>query len=137
MILERDSNIHVKLIDFGLGQIGNQAIIDTRGSDVYLAPEIVMNLDRNLLKGDVWACGVVLFAMCTTRLPFDSFGSDSSMGSRSMYRRIATGNFEYTNDELEYLSSDAIDLVQQMLTRSQTERKDAKELLLHPFLIIN
>lgn len=138
-----ENPIKTILIDFGLGQIGGSEFVDngpsqieslTRGSDVYLSPECVMNLNRDLSKGDIWACGVILFSMCTSRLPFDPFGSDASLGHRSMLRRIASGSFHFTELESSILSFECIDMVKQMLNRDHQTRKSALALLEHDFL---
>lgn len=45
------------------------------GSDAYISPEILHQKPYNPLLADVWACGVILFAMIFGRLPFEETGS--------------------------------------------------------------
>lgn len=127
----------IKLIDFGLGNIVNEGFLTPRGSEPYLSPESVMNLDRDPYKSDIWACGVILFASCTSRLPFDNkegLGrSNSAQEHRSMLRRIAVGSFTFREVESESLSADCQSLIKDMLVRDQNLRKSAQELLKHPW----
>lgn len=45
------------------------------GSNAYISPEILHQVPYNPLLADVWACGVILFAMVFGSLPFEDFGS--------------------------------------------------------------
>ncbi|KAJ8324469.1 hypothetical protein O5D80_006721 [Batrachochytrium dendrobatidis] len=64
----------IKLIDFGLSQIynPNEKAGFPRGSEPYVPPELVLRQPIHPLKADVWALGVILFAMLTLRMPFDA-----------------------------------------------------------------
>ncbi|CAL1703349.1 unnamed protein product [Somion occarium] len=64
----------IKLTDFGLSRFidPNQPLLTTRcGSESYAAPELVTGRPYDGRETDAWACGVVLYAMATRRLPFD------------------------------------------------------------------
>ncbi|XP_031626148.1 testis-specific serine/threonine-protein kinase 4 [Contarinia nasturtii] len=45
------------------------------GSNAYISPEILHQQPYNPFCADVWACGVILFAMVFGDLPFDDSGS--------------------------------------------------------------
>lgn len=63
----------VKVSDFGLSRFVDPAspILETRcGSEEYAAPELVMGKRYDGRKTDVWALGVVLYALLTGSLPF-------------------------------------------------------------------
>lgn len=45
------------------------------GSNAYISPEILNQRPYNPLSADIWACGVILFAMVFGDLPFDDTGS--------------------------------------------------------------
>lgn len=65
----------VKLTDFGLSRFIDPAnpLLTTRcGSESYAAPELVTGRPYDGRDTDAWACGVVLYALATRRLPFDS-----------------------------------------------------------------
>jgi serine/threonine protein kinase len=68
IFLHRDS---VKLGDFGLARTmeGTMDMISTQvGTPYYLAPELMEGAYS--YPADVWACGVVLYELCTCRRPF-------------------------------------------------------------------
>ncbi|KAH6561377.1 hypothetical protein BASA61_009286 [Batrachochytrium salamandrivorans] len=64
----------VKLIDFGLSLHYDPAskAAFARGSEPYISPELVLRQSINPLKADVWALGVILYAMLTLRMPFSA-----------------------------------------------------------------
>ncbi|KAI0737968.1 kinase-like domain-containing protein [Daedaleopsis nitida] len=65
----------IKLTDFGLSRFIDPAqpqLTTLCGSDSYAAPELVMGRPYDGRETDAWACGVVLYAIATRRLPFDS-----------------------------------------------------------------
>lgn len=45
------------------------------GSNAYISPEILNQLPYNPLLADMWACGVILFAVVFGNLPFEDSGS--------------------------------------------------------------
>ncbi|KAI0927963.1 hypothetical protein AcW2_004128 [Taiwanofungus camphoratus] len=64
----------VKLSDFGLSRFIDpaQPLLTTLcGSESYAAPELVTGRPYDARETDAWACGVVLYALATRRLPFD------------------------------------------------------------------
>lgn len=83
----------VKLTDFGLSRFVNpeDPWLTTRcGSESYAAPEIVMGSRYDGRDTDAWACGAVLYALATRRLPFDSpYGGSNSKSRKAMLLRIA------------------------------------------------
>lgn len=64
----------VKLGDFGVAKILNSTLDNARtmiGTPYYLSPEIVDNHPYNF-KSDIWALGVILYELCTSKPPFDA-----------------------------------------------------------------
>ncbi|WFD35343.1 tRNA (cytidine(32)/guanosine(34)-2'-O)-methyltransferase [Malassezia cuniculi] len=62
----------VKITDFGLARfIENDTKLETRcGSEEYVAPELIIGKNYDGRRTDVWALGVVLYALLTGVLPF-------------------------------------------------------------------
>lgn len=83
----------MKLTDFGLSRFvdpENPWLTTRCGSESYAAPEIVMGSRYDGRDTDAWACGVVLYALTTRRLPFDSLhGGFNSKSRKAMLLRIA------------------------------------------------
>jgi serine/threonine protein kinase len=138
MVISTPSGPVIKLIDFGLGHFvddeNNQKGI--KGTEAYQSPETIMNQNRDPFKSDIWASGIILFAMLTSRLPFDREEeleaiASSEQGRRSMLRRIAMGSYQYRQVELDNLSDESRDVIKSMLARNQEYRKSAAELLHH------
>ena len=93
----------VKLTDFGLSRFvdPDDPWLTTRcGSESYAAPEIVMGSRYDGRDTDAWACGVVLYALTTRRLPFDSIhGGFSSKNRKAMLLRIAKCEYSWPKME--------------------------------------
>ncbi|MBX3205704.1 MAG: serine/threonine protein kinase [Labilithrix sp.] len=74
-----DGSLLVKVLDFGISKLapergGDPSLTATQaviGSPAYMAPEQIRTSKYVTGKVDVWALGVVLFEILTTRLPFD------------------------------------------------------------------
>ncbi|KAJ2998022.1 hypothetical protein HDV02_004933 [Globomyces sp. JEL0801] len=135
----------IKLIDFGLAQIVNTGNSKpARGSDPYLSPEIVMQLPvQDIFKCDIWALGVVLFALMTGRMPFDvdekqrelhhglnEFDLENRL-RRNLLRKIAMGSYKYSESESSNIQPDVKDLISKMLCRNANDRLNAEDCLNH------
>uniref|UniRef100_A0A1A9W2K4 Protein kinase domain-containing protein n=1 Tax=Glossina brevipalpis TaxID=37001 RepID=A0A1A9W2K4_9MUSC len=73
-----DENWNIKLIDFGFARkdtrsSDNQVILSKTfcGSYAYASPEILKGVAYDPFLSDIWACGVVCYAMVFGRLPYD------------------------------------------------------------------
>ncbi|WFD26667.1 tRNA (cytidine(32)/guanosine(34)-2'-O)-methyltransferase [Malassezia nana] len=70
----------LKITDFGLARFVNEGqLLETRcGSEEYAAPELIMGKKYDGRKTDIWAMGVVLFALMTGQIPFLEHGNGAS-----------------------------------------------------------
>ncbi|CAA3010371.1 SNF1-related kinase catalytic subunit alpha KIN10-like [Olea europaea subsp. europaea] len=68
-----DSRGNVKLADFGLSNITRDGhfLRTICGSSNYAAPEVVSGKLYAGPKVDIWSCGVILYALLCSTLPFD------------------------------------------------------------------
>jgi serine/threonine protein kinase len=135
MVIAGSDGPFVKVIDFGLGHYVHDTNL-TKGTEAYQSPETIMNLERDPFKSDVWAVGIIMFAILTSRLPFDKQQeleaiASTAQGRRSMLRRIASGSYQYRPVELEQLSESSRDMIKSMLARNPEYRKSASALLDH------
>ena len=69
-----DSDKRIKIADFGLADFitSTERTVTDAGTFAYLAPEVFRRVsgDSDPFKLDVWALGVILFAMTQGKLPF-------------------------------------------------------------------
>ncbi|XP_073821223.1 testis-specific serine/threonine-protein kinase 1 [Musca autumnalis] len=73
-----DENFNLKLIDFGFARkdtkTSDEQVILSKtfcGSYAYASPEILKGVPYDPFLSDLWACGVVCYAMVFGRLPYD------------------------------------------------------------------
>jgi serine/threonine protein kinase len=122
-----DSHYKVYLVDFGFSMKmdpESPLTSDHCGSTEYCSPEIVMRLEYDPLKADVWALGVLLFTIITGEMPF-LFGGNIS--ERKMLHKIARGDYTFPNEK-EYDSSVVL-LIQSMLATKPANRISMKQVL--------
>ncbi|EGG09854.1 uncharacterized protein MELLADRAFT_74356 [Melampsora larici-populina 98AG31] len=120
----------IKLTDFGLSRFIDLegSLLSTRcGSEEYAAPELILGKAYDGRKTDVWALGVVGYALVVGRLPF---GGNSR---RQMLVKIAKGSYEWPSEEEgekgKMKGGDGIkSLVEKMLVREAERRIRIEEL---------
>jgi Ca2+-binding EF-hand superfamily protein len=76
---------------------------------------------------DVWSAGVVLYTMLVGYPPFKARTDSGTLA------RVRAGTFSFERDGWSGVSSEAKDLITQMLTMDVTKRPSAAELLDHPW----
>jgi len=104
----------VKIIDFGFSTVvppGKKLNVFC-GTPSYMAPEVVARKEYAGFGADVWAVGVVLYALLCGSFPFKG-SSDSEL-----YRKIMRGTFEVP----EFVPPDAERLLQHVLTCNMSSR---------------
>lgn len=98
---------HVKIADFGMSTLDslNGLLRTSCGSPHYAAPEIVRGQTYSGTTSDIWSCGVIFFALLTSRLPFD----DPNINN--VLRKVRDGRFSVP----DYVVEPAKDLLVRML----------------------
>ena len=118
----------IKIIDFGLSNEYSDFLTTQCGSPCYAAPEMIRGMKYNGLMIDLWACGIILFAMLCGYLPFDD--RDNNI----LFRKILQCKLEFPNENETLLSDEAKDLIKRILTPNPLKRIKIDEILCHPFL---
>ncbi|KAI0482900.1 kinase-like protein [Xylariaceae sp. FL0804] len=133
-----DKYMNAKIGDFGLAALlvtgkDMQTIRRTTlcGTPNYIAPEI---LEKGK-KGhdhmvDIWSLGIIMFAMLTSKPPFQSSTTDE------IYRRARNRDYEWPNPETsnKYISEEAKDIVATMLEEAH-RRPDPDTIVQHDFFL--
>ena len=120
----------LKIIDFGLSSEYENYLTTPCGSPCYASPEMIRGKKYNGLSIDLWACGIILFAMLCGYLPFDDKNNDG------LFKKILEGKIDYPDpieDDID-LSETALDLINKILTANPKKRIGIEDILRHPFM---
>ena len=128
------TSLVLKISDFGLSDLRPFSLSGTYcGSPLYAAPEL-MDADSRAAspegydasQSDMWSCGVVLYALLTSSLPFDA--DDMHELIRLIIRAIPRRALPRSR------GTDAADLVSQLIRRDPSSRLAAADCLKHPWV---
>ena len=126
LLLDKDKKI--KIIDFGLSNYfdGVQKLETPCGSPCYASPEMVGGNKYNGFFIDVWATGIILFAMLCGYLPFEDENNDM------LFKQILEGKIDYP----DYLSDLSKDLLNKIIETNPDKRIKIEEIKKHPFYLL-
>jgi len=121
--------LQVKVIDFGMASLTQKVRREVRGKQSYQAPEMHMEPEYDTFLADIFALGVVLFAMAAQDYPWTSTKRNacqlyeyvSLFGFRKFLekRRLRKGNGEHL---IEVFSPAFVDLLDGLLEVDAKER---------------
>ena len=116
--------LNIKIIDFGTAKLfdKNKTEKSVIGSAYYIAPE-VLNEKYNE-KCDVWSCGVIMYILLSGAPPFN--GDDNEI-----IGKIKVGKYDLKADPWPKVSSEAKDLIKQMLQMNVLSRISAQKAMSH------
>jgi len=120
-----DKNYNIKILDFGFSNFISSDSFRMKtlcGTLMYLAPEIFLGKQYNGPPVDVWALGVILYAMLTGRFPFAD--------TPQLPRDVVNGNYVIPHK----ISKDARKLLRGMLCLKPEKRLTIAEILEHPWI---
>ena len=124
-LLLSNKNI-IKIIDFGLSSEYEDLLNTPCGSPCYASPEMLKGQKYKGLSVDLWACGVILFAMLFGYLPFDD--KDDNI----LFKKILDCEIDFP-EEIK-VGKDAIDLIKKILNPEPDKRITIDEVEKHSFL---
>lgn len=135
MLKDKEGEIWVKLIDFGLSwsfmNFGKSGIDKLKrmttkaGTLFFMAPEVI---DMNYTsKWDVWSAGVILYIMLCGYPPFASEDDSQTV------ELIKWGEVEFDDEAWSDISDEAKDLLMKIF-QNENDRYSAKKALSHPWV---
>ena len=126
LLLDKDKKI--KIIDFGLSNYfdGVQKLETPCGSPCYASPEMVGGNKYNGFFIDVWATGIILFAMLCGYLPFEDDNNDI------LFKQILKAKIDYPS----HLSDLSKDLLKKIIEINPEKRIKIEEIKKHPFYLL-
>ena len=121
----------IKLIDFGLSNYfdDNKLLITPCGSPCYASPEMIRGEEYNGANNDIWATGIILFAMLCGYLPFEN--EENSKNNNLLFKKILSGKLDYP----KYLSDLSVDLLKKILVNTPEKRIKINEIKQHKFYL--
>ena len=119
----------LKIIDFGLSNYFREnqlELLETPcGSPCYASPEMLSGENYDGFKIDIWATGIILFAMLCGYLPFDHKDNDK------LFMKILECKIQYPKN----LSKESKDLLKKILIPDPRRRISIPEIKKHPFYL--
>ena len=112
------SDIRVKLIDFGMSKHTNNKKIDLTtycGTIDFMAPEVFDGQNYDL-SCDIWSIGVIAYFILSGAPPF--MGKDDV----EIQRKIISCNFDFNKEVWKEISKDARDWIDKLLELEPTKR---------------
>jgi serine/threonine protein kinase len=130
VLLVKKGHHQIKIVDFGIAGLGSNmsAAKMNIGTLKYLPPEILKNkLKVSHPAQDVWALGVILFAMITGTLPFNGETEDEIMNN------ICNGRVGYTKEMESQVSFELKDLFTKIFNLDYLQRIKTIDMYYHPW----
>ena len=115
----------IKLSDFGFSRREHtpRSLVGTVGTPSYVAPE-VLNEDTPYDKScDLWSAGVTIYSILGGYPPFQAKDSEG------LYAKIRDGKYEFDPEDWSEVSSDAKELIRNLLVVDPNQRWSAKDAL--------
>lgn len=126
IFLDIDNN--VKIGDFGLSakMKPGKLLTQSCGSPNYAAPELLRKgCQYEGPEVDVWSCGIILFALLCSTLPFDAPTVEE------LFRKIKSADYTVPG----YVSPEAQDLLSKMICVKADERISISDIRQHPWFL--
>lgn len=127
LLLRKNDSTSIKMIDFGLCQIlgsEEEVMCQTIGSPFYVSKEVLNG--RYTMSCDLWAMGVMMFAMLAGRYPFNGADNDT------LFKNIKAGVYDLSKAPWGTISEEGIQLIKSLLC-DESVRITSKQAYNHPW----
>ncbi|XP_041796087.1 serine/threonine-protein kinase D2 isoform X2 [Chelmon rostratus] len=127
LLASADPFPQVKLCDFGFARIIGEKSFrrSVVGTPAYLAPEVLLNQGYNRSL-DMWSVGVIMYVSLSGTFPFNE--------DEDINDQIQNAAFMYPPNPWKQISSDAIDLINNLLQVMMRKRYSVDKSLSHIYL---
>ncbi|CAJ1065432.1 serine/threonine-protein kinase D2 [Xyrichtys novacula] len=127
LLASADPSPQVKLCDFGFARIIGEKSFrrSVVGTPAYLAPEVLRNQGYNRSL-DMWSVGVIMYVSLSGTFPFNE--------DEDINDQIQNAAFMYPPNPWKQISSDAIDLINNLLQVKMRKRYSVDKSLSHSYL---
>lgn len=127
LLASADPFPQVKLCDFGFARIIGEKSFrrSVVGTPAYLAPEVLLNQGYNRSL-DMWSVGVIMYVSLSGTFPFNE--------DEDINDQIHNAAFMYPPNPWKQISSDAIDLINNLLQVMMRKRYSVDKSLSHVYL---
>ncbi|XP_045928957.1 serine/threonine-protein kinase D2 isoform X1 [Micropterus dolomieu] len=127
LLASADPFPQVKLCDFGFARIIGEKSFrrSVVGTPAYLAPEVLLNQGYNRSL-DMWSVGVIMYVSLSGTFPFNE--------DEDINDQIHNAAFMYPHNPWKQISSDAIDLINNLLQVKMRKRYSVDKSLSHVYL---
>uniref|UniRef100_A0A3P8QC03 Serine/threonine-protein kinase n=1 Tax=Astatotilapia calliptera TaxID=8154 RepID=A0A3P8QC03_ASTCA len=127
LLASADPSPQVKLCDFGFARIIGEKSFrrSVVGTPAYLAPEVLLNQGYNRSL-DMWSVGVIMYVSLSGTFPFNE--------DEDINDQIHNAAFMYPPNPWKQISSDAIDLINNLLQVKMRKRYSVDKSLSHAYL---
>jgi serine/threonine-protein kinase SRK2 len=144
-LLDFNSPPTIKISDFGFAKgSAEENTFTTIGTPCYMSPEVLTTgttkKGYNAKRADVWACGVLLFAMLFGTFPFDSTDHDPNsittvhdILEQQLASLAKEQKWKLPGVDLDLLSSQCQDLLRRIFTIDPAKRIAIGEIKKHPW----
>ena len=140
-----EKQLCAKLCDFGLSVEERSKPTRAEYTPYYVAPEVLCkdrlyNYQLSVEDSkpydhrcDIWALGVIIYSMLSSRTPFYSEVHGRCI-TPIMYDNIMNGRFKFPDDPWKNISANAKDLISNLLKADPSKRLTLEQVLTHPWL---
>ena len=128
ILLDTKKQNIIKIIDWGTARFyeKNKKMNRISGTPYYIAPEVLN--EKYDEKCDVWSCGVIMYILLCGYPPFNA------ETDQEILNKIKLGKFTFPDEEWENISTEAKDLIVNMLAYNSADRYSASSCLTHKWL---